>query len=105
MRLVQLECCIVLAEQLVDDAEVGACPALRHFVAHGQGHVQLALVPVLGLGVVVGAAGRVAQAGVRSRLDRSKDRTKITDGGVINTLSGTIVGFLIDSLGCQELIW
>lgn len=96
VRLVQLERGVVLAEQLVDDAEVGAGPALRHLVAHGERHVELALVPVLGLGVVAGAAGRVAQAGVRSRLHGPKDRTKITDGGAINPLSGTIVGFLID---------
>ena len=69
VRLVQLEGSIVVAKQLVDDAQVGAGPALAHPVLGDQGHLQLLLVPFLGLRLVAHAAGSVAQARISPGLD------------------------------------
>lgn len=47
MGLVELESGVVVAQHVIDDAEVATGTALGHFVLRRQGHVQLALVPHL----------------------------------------------------------
>ena len=51
MGLVQLQSCIIVAEKLVDNAKVGAGPALSHPVFGHQCHLQLLFIALFGLGL------------------------------------------------------